>query len=255
MNIGIFDSGLGGLLVTQAITKALPEYDYIYLGDTKRVPYGNHSQETVYEFTRQAVEWLFAQDCALVVLACNTASAEALRRIQQEYLPATFPNRRVLGVIIPTVEAVRSTTVGVLATRSTVASDAYGKELRTRNSNTEIKQVAAPLLVPLVENDGRPWARPILQSYLQQLGEVESLILGCTHYSAYKDIIREMLPKTTVLCQDELVPQSLALYLERHPEIAKTLGRNGNRRYCLTEVTDWTGKFLDIEVPFEKITL
>jgi len=255
MNIGIFDSGLGGLLVTQSITELLPQYDYIYLGDTKRVPYGNRPQQTIYEFTRQAVDWLCRQDCKLIVLACNTASAEALRRIQQEYLPDHYPDCRVLGVIIPTAEAVQTNNVGVLATRATVASDAYGRELRKLNPKVNLQQVAAPLLVPLIENDGRQFAPPIISHYLEALRGVDSLILGCTHYSAYKDLIRFYLPGAEVICQDEIIPTKLADYLHRHPELEQQLSQTGKRRYCLTDFTAWAAEFLGDGWKFERIDL
>lgn len=240
MRIGIFDSGLGGLAIAQAIIREMPHYDYLYLGDTKRVPYGNRSQESIHQFTSEALEFLFQRDCQLVIIACNTASAEALRKTQQEYLPNNFPDRNVLGVIIPTVEeAVQgSHRVGVLATASTVASGAYATELQRQNPVAEVFQQAAPLLVPLIENDGLKYVDPILEDYLSPLlqAQVDSVILGCTHYSWLKDLVRSKIG-VKVVSQDEIVPSKLKNYLARHPEHETKLGRNGVRRYCVTDLT------------------
>ncbi len=170
MKIGVFDSGLGGLFVTRALVKNLPQYHYMYLGDTQRVPYGNRSQETVYQFLHEAVDYLFAHGCELIIVACNTASAEALRRVQREYLPTHYPKRRVLGIIIPTAEAALKDSkikrVGVLATQGTVGSGAYVRELKKIRPGVTIFQEAAPLLVPLVESNAAQFADPILRSYL-----------------------------------------------------------------------------------------
>lgn len=241
MRIGVFDSGLGGLAIANAIAERLPQYDYLYLGDTKRVPYGGRSQETIHEFTSQALNYLFENDCQLVILACNTASAEALRKSQQEYLPTHYPDRRVLGVIIPTAEAVfangRVRRVGVLATQSTVDSDAYGRELRKQSHEVDVVQVPAPLLVPLVENGGTKYVGPILDDYLLALGdEPDGIVLGCTHYCLLKAQIRSR-TRAKVFSQDEIVPDKVADYLERHPEIEAKLGQNAERLFHVTDVT------------------
>lgn len=238
VRIGVFDSGLGGLSIARAIGRRLPEYDLLYLGDTKRVPYGGRSQEAIHGFVAEALNYLFAHDCHLVVLACNTASAEALRKSQQEYLPRHFPDRRVLGVIIPTCEAVAATgarRVGVLATRSTVASGAYEREMARHAPKAEVVTRPAPLLVPLVENDGLKYADPILDDYLQALGPVEALVLGCTHYDLLKDRVRVKM-RIPVIAQDEVVPNSLADYLRRHPEHDARLGRHRERLYHVTDL-------------------
>ncbi len=242
MKIGVFDSGLGGLAIAQAVIRHLPQYDYLYLGDTKRVPYGGRSQETIHEFTAQALNYLFENECQLVILACNTASAEALRKSQQNYLPKFYPDRRVLGMIIPTAEAVFEhgliKRIGVLATTSTVESQAYTRELLRQNREVEIHQVAAPLLVPLVENDGVKYLEPILNDYLEPLlrARVQGVVLGCTHYCLVKAQIAERsgLP---VFSQDDIIPPKLANYLQRHPEIATRLSKNGTREYHVTDVT------------------
>lgn len=240
MKIGVFDSGLGGLAIAQAIMSRLPQFDYLYLGDTKRVPYGNRSQETIHEFVSEALDYLFSQDCLLVVLACNTASAEALRKSQQQYLPSRFPDRRVLGVLIPTAESAMESqdvmTVGVLATVSTIESGSYDREINRIRPGTLTVSVSAPLLVPLVECDGLRYAEAILADYLDQLKRVDTLILGCTHYCYLKHIIRKMID-CPVISQDEVVPSKLATYLARHPEIESKLARSGGREYRVTDLT------------------
>jgi glutamate racemase len=274
MRIGVFDSGLGGLLVAQSIIRRLPQYDYLYLGDTKRVPYGNRSQETIHEFVGQSLDYLFTHECQLIILACNTASAEALRKSQQEYLPRNYPDRRVLGVVIPMAEAavdalnsLRSIharadlataaavvqaagltehddtpRIGVIATASTVESGAYVRELHRVHPATEVIQNPTPLLVPLVENDGFKYVGPVLDDYLAPLvdQQIESLILGCTHYCALKDQIRKKL-SIPVISSDEVVPEKLAEYLMRHPEIESKLARTGSREYEVTDLTDSYG--------------
>jgi glutamate racemase len=255
--IGIFDSGLGGLLIFRSIAKLLPRYDFLYLGDTKRVPYGNRSQETIYQFTKKAVNYLFSQNCQLVILACNTASAQALRKIQKKYLPLRYPSRRVLGVIIPTIEATLELKnikkVGVLATPSTVASQTFVIEFKKANPKIKIFQQSSPLLVPLVENDGIKWASPILKEYLKPLlaKKVDAIILGCTHYPILKNKIRRLAGKNiAVVSQDEVIPAKLKGYLARHPEIGNKLRKQGKRIFMVTDITDsfqatakkWFGK-------------
>jgi len=241
MKIGVFDSGLGGLILLKAITQKLPQYDYVYLGDTKRVPYGNRSQTTIYEFTRQAVDFLFKKNCQLIIVACNTASALALRRIQREYLPKHYPNRRVLGVIIPTAEAAADlSSVGVLATESTVASKSFVRELAKLAPRIKIWQQAAPLLVPLAESGELKLAGPILKSYLAPLlkHKPQGIILGCTHYPVFKPQIKRLAAGVKLISQDELVPAKLAHYLARHPEIERRLTKRSNRELFVTDLTE-----------------
>jgi glutamate racemase len=242
MKIGIFDSGLGGLIITHAVSQALPQYDYLYLGDTARVPYGNRSREAVYEFTRQAVDYLIAQGCGLIIIACNTASAEALRRLQQDYLPQLHPEVTVLGVLIPAAEAAaaasRSGHIGVLATSGTVASGAFDRELQKLRPDSKIISQAAPLLVPLVEYDGLEWADPILAAYLKPLTGIDTLILGCTHYPLLKDEIRRQVGEgVTVLSQDEFIPAKVSAYLEHHPELRGRLSTGGSVHFTVTDKT------------------
>jgi len=261
MKIGIFDSGLGGLAITQAIVHRLPHYDYLYLGDTKRVPYGNRSQETIHEFLSEALTYLFAHDCQLVVIACNTASAEALRKSQQEYLPKHYPSRRILGVLIPAAEAALETgdpeTVAIIATASTVESGSYERELTRIRPDVKVVSKAAPLLVPLVENDGLKYVAPILEDYLEDV-KADRIILGCTHYCLIKDQVRKLF-KGAVISQDEVVPDKLADYLNRHPEIESKLSRAGSRLYHVTDLTtgyrDFAHRLMGQKIDLELVKL
>lgn len=244
--IGVFDSGFGGLTVFKELVKKLPQYDYIYLGDSARAPYGNRSQELIFKFTKQAVDYLFKQGCQLIILACNTASAEALRRIQQEWLPSNCPKGRVLGVIRPTVEeAVKITEnnkIGVIGTEGTIKSEAFFKELKKLNPNVEVFQRACPLLVPIIEAGEHDWEGVglILKKYLTSLlrREVDTLILGCTHYPIIKNKIRDIVEGIKLVSQEEVIGPKLADYLERHPEIEKKLKKSGKRIFITTDLTD-----------------
>ncbi|TSC77450.1 MAG: glutamate racemase [Parcubacteria group bacterium Gr01-1014_29] len=261
-NIGVFDSGLGGLFLLRALTEKLPAYDYIYVGDTKRVPYSNRSPETVYEFTRAAVRYLFKNGCQLVVLACNTASALALRRLQQEFLPQQYPERRILGVLAPLVEAIEERhprRIGVLATQATVNSHAITRELKKRVPGVTVFEHAAPLLVPMVESGELQWADAMLTAYIQPLllQRVEGLALGCTHYPILKRRIRRIVGKDiSVISQDEFLGKKLADYLMRHPEIEVLLGKRKKREFFVTDKTstlekraqEWFGKNIKLKL-------
>lgn len=245
MKIGIFDSGLGGLLIKRAIRDALPDYDMVYLGDTLHVPYGRRSRETVYELTRRAVEYLFtAHDCQIVILACNTASATALRRLQQTWLADTYPDRRVLGVVVPTLEKaieLGHTKIGLLATEATVNSGVYTEELRKLNPEIKIFGKAAPLLAPMLENGGLKYIPPVLADYLAPLKNqgIESLILGCTHYCRLSDMIAsELGPDIPLISQAEITPPSLKDYLHRHAEHDQKLSKSGTSQFLVTDLTD-----------------
>lgn len=249
MKIGIFDSGLGGLLILKSIIKHLPKYDYLYLGDTKRVPYGNRSQETIYEFTKAAVDYLFKHDCKLVILACNTASARALQKIQREYLPKYYPDRKVLGVIIPTVEKATEeldiSRVGVLATQATVNSNTFIEEFKKLNPKIKVFQQAAPLLVPFIENNSTKWVKPILTEYLKPLlkKHIQTILLSCTHYGILKQLIRKMVGKQIkVISQDELIPGKLESYLHNHPEIEQKLSKHSKISLEVTDKTEYYEK-------------
>lgn len=249
--IGIFDSGYGGLTVFNKIREAMPDYDYIYLGDNARTPYGPRSFEVVYRFTRQAVMKLFSEGCQLVILACNTASAKALRTIQQCDLPELDPSRRVLGVIRPTVEMmdrISSTKhIGILGTSGTISSQSYSLEIEKMFPHITVTGEACPMWVPLVENNefNSPGADYFVKKHLDHIlsldPEIDTLVLGCTHYPLLIDKIKQYLPSgIIVFAQGEYVAESLKDYLNRHPEMDSRLTHQGKCRFLTTESA---GKF------------
>jgi len=244
--IGVFDSGYGGLTVLKEITAKLPQYDYIYLGDNARSPYGTRSFETVYEYTLQCVKWFFEQGCSLVILACNTASAKALRSIQQNDLEKIGPGKRVLGVIRPTTEIIGSYTstghVGILATNGTVISHSYPIEIEKFYPGMQVFQEACPMWVPLVENNeyNSPGADYFIQKninkLLQQSGSIDTILLACTHYPLLMEKIKKAVPAhVTVLSQGQIVADSLGDYLQNHPEIAAKCSKNGQIAFFTTD--------------------
>jgi glutamate racemase len=246
--IGIFDSGVGGLTVMKEIIRELPDYDYLYFGDNARTPYGTRSFDTIYHYTLECVKYLFSQNCHLVILACNTASAEALRTIQQWDLPKIAPNKRVLGVIRPTAEIIGDHTqtghVGVLGTAGTVNSHSYVMEIEHQFPALKIYQQACPMWVPLVENDeyNKPGADYFVKQAITRLKEkskkIDALLLACTHFPLLEPKIHEYTNKNmTVLSQGEIVAKSLADYLNRHPEIDEKCTKNKTRRYLTTDST------------------
>ncbi len=244
--IGVFDSGYGGLTVLKEMVARLPQYDYVYLGDNARAPYGNRSFETVYQYTLQCVKWLFEQGCPLVILACNTASAKALRTIQQNDLPVIAPDNRVLGVIRPTTEVVgeysQTGNVGILATRGTVLSGSYPIEIAKFFPDVRVYQQACPLWVPLIENNehNSPGADYFVKQYvgklLAQSDQIDTVILACTHYPLLKDKIASQLPEGhRIISQGEIVAGSLVDYLKRHPEIERRCSQGGDLRFYTTD--------------------
>lgn len=244
--IGVFDSGYGGLTILSKIRELLPSYDYLYLGDNARAPYGSRSFEVVYEFTLQAVRRLFELGCPLVILACNTASAKALRSIQQNDLPFLDPTRRVLGVIRPTVECIgditRTRHVGLLATAGTVRSLSYPLEIRKLFPDIQVSGVPCPLWVPLVENnefnsEGADFfVRKYIESLLEKDPAIDTFILGCTHYPLLIHKIRQFTPAhIRLVSQGELVSESLKNYLHRHPEMDVRCSKNGRYEFLTTE--------------------
>ena len=244
--IGVFDSGLGGLTVMKEIVRLLPEYDYHYLGDSARAPYGTKDFNTVYEYTLQAVKWFFTQGCPLVILACNTASAKALRNIQQKDLPHMAPENRVLGVIRPTTEVIGDYTtsnhIGILGTQGTVDSGSYVIEIGKSFPEVNVHQQACPDWVPLVESGdylNQEVADPIILDCLTKLGEqsprIDTILLACTHYPLLYPRIRYMLPNhIQVVAQGEIVAESLASYLKRHPKMEERLSKNGRLSFSTT---------------------
>lgn len=244
--IGIFDSGYGGLTVFRDIRRELPQYDYVYLGDNARAPYGPRSFETIYDYTLECVRHLFDMGCPLVVLACNTASAKALRSIQQRDLPHLAPDRRVLGVIRPTTEIVghftRTGEVGILATRGTVASQSYVIEIQKFFPELRVFQEACPMWVPLIENGehGSPGAdyfvKKHLDALLAQAPDMDAIVLGCTHYPLLLPKIRQFLPPgIRLIAQGDIVAKSLADYLVRHPEMEGRCSKGGHTEFFTTE--------------------
>ena len=278
MKIGVFDSGYGGLTILEQIRKQLPEYDYLYLGDNARAPYGTHSFEVIHQYTWQAVEYLFGADCSLVILACNTASAKALRTIQQQDLPqwlqlsnsklsnsqirngqlsnsklSNSQIRNVLGVIRPTAEAValrtRNGHIGVLGTPGTVQSGSYAIELQKQRANLLVAQQACPMWVPLIENGEhlQTGADYFVEKYLRLLftqdPQIDTLVLGCTHYPLLMPKIQAILPaivahEVEVVAQGEIVARSLKDYLRRHTDLAATLSQGATCTYLTTEQAD-----------------
>ena len=246
---GVFDSGYGGLTILSEIRKALPGYDYIYLGDNARAPYGSRSFDIVYEFTLEAVTELFRRGCHLVILACNTASAKALRNIQQLDLQRLDPERRVLGVIRPTVEAVGDITrnghIGIFATPGTVASESYNIEIAKLHPEYAVSAHACPMWVPLVENreSDRPGAdyfvRQDVDALMDTDSEIDTIVLGCTHYPLLYPKIRAAVPEgIEIVRQGDIVARSLVDYLRRHPEMERRLTRSGHTQYLTTENPD-----------------
>jgi len=246
--IGVFDSGYGGLTVLKEIVSRLPEYDYLYLGDNARSPYGTRSYETVYHYTLQCVSWFFEQGCSLVILACNTASAKALRTIQQKDLPKIAADKRVLGVIRPTAEIIgtfsETKEVGVLATTGTVLSESYPMEIGKFFPDVKVYQEACPMWVPLVENNEHlgNGADYFVKKNLEELFEkgenIDVVLLGCTHYPLLKEKIEEYLPVgVKLISQGEIVASSLADYLQRHTEIETRCAKNANRHFYTTDAT------------------
>ena len=247
--IGVFDSGFGGLTILRDIRQRLPQYDYLFVGDNARAPYGTRSREIVYEFTLQAVKHLFSQGCHLVILACNTASAEALRTIQQQDLPTLAPDRRVLGVVRPTVERVgelsRTGHIGVFGTPGTIASRSYNIEIEGMYPGFRVHGHACPMWVPLVENresegDGADYfVKKDINQLMGECPDIDTIILGCTHYPLLINKINRHKPQgVNIIQQGPIVADSLADYLQRHPEIECHCSRGGTCNYYTTEDPD-----------------
>lgn len=266
--IGVFDSGLGGLTIFKELLKELPDYNYIYLGDNARVPYGSRSPEIIYQFTEEAVDYLFKKGCEIIILACNTASSNALRRIQQEYLVKNYPERRVLGVIRPAVEEACEKSfndrIGVIGTEATINSGAFEREIKKLKPEAKVYSVSCPLLVPIIEAGELEWQGLdlILDKYLSPLRkkDIGALILGCTHYSLIKDKIQKHIGKAVrLISEEEVIPYKLKDYLWRHPEIEKRLKREKKVKYLVTAYSqrfeELAMMFLKKEVEFEKVDI
>ncbi|MES2419513.1 MAG: glutamate racemase [Bacteroidota bacterium] len=268
--IGIFDSGFGGLTVFKSILQTLPAYDYIYLGDNARSPYGDHPFETVYRYTLECVEWLFEQGCELVILACNTASAKALRNIQQLDLPKKHPHRRVLGVIRPTAELIGDFTqtknIGVMGTRGTINSNSYPIEINHFFPELKVYQQSCPMWVPLIENGEhlKPGADFFVAQYIEELlnkcADIDCILLACTHYPLLIPKIKKYLnADVKLLSQGDIVAASLAGYLQRHPEIESKLAKHGRQKFYtsgdVTVFNKHASIFLEAEILAQKMEL
>ncbi|KGN78097.1 glutamate racemase [Porphyromonas cangingivalis] len=249
--IGVFDSGFGGLTVLRELRRVLPDYDFIYLGDNARAPYGSHSFDTIYRYTREAVSYLFDQGCPLVILACNTASAKALRSLQQIDLPISKdPTRRILGVIRPTVESVaefsRNGHIGIVGTNGTISSNSYSIEIAHLYPEAKVSQLACPMWVPLVENneiDDNPGTQYFIRRDISRLlskdQDIDTILLGCTHYPLLLARIREALPREiSLVSQGAIVASSLQDYLHRHPEMDIRLSKTSQMSYRTTSGKD-----------------
>ncbi len=240
MKIGFFDSGLGGLVILKAVAKELLQYEYEFYGDTANLPYGNKSEEEIFELTKMGVIHLFEKDCLIVVIACNTASAETLRKLQDNFLPSSYPERRILGVIVPTVEEVIKSglkNVLMIATKRTVESGKYDREFAKFTDVPKLTSIATPALVPLIEMGDVEIALQEAKNVISGAGEVEGVILGCTHYS----VLEPSLSKSStyknlqIFSQDKIIPAKLRTYLENHPELEIQLSREGKRNIFLTD--------------------
>ncbi len=266
MRLGIFDLGMGGLLIARSILEHISDIDMTYFGDTLHVPYGARSKEAIYQYTEKAIDYLFSEhDCQLIILACNTATAAALRRLQQEYLPEKYPDRRILGVVVPTLEAAATAQykrIGMIATKYVINSNIYHDELFKIDPRIELLTNPAPLLVPLIENNGEPWLRDVLEKYLLDFrtDNIEALILGCTHYAYVQDMARDIMgPNVKILSQTDILPQKLVRYLERHPEINEKISYKKRKDFFLTDLTDtyinMSARLYGDEVIFQQASL
>lgn len=274
--IGVFDSGFGGLDIFRHISKELPDYDFVYLGDTARTPYGSRSEQQVYEYTKQGVDFLFDKGCQIIILACNTASADALRKIQQKHLPQKFgpfavSNKNVLGVIIPATEQAvgltKNNRIGVIATESSVNSGAFVREIQKIKPSINVYQKACPLLVPIVESGetSDEIIMPILKKCLQPLVEekVDVLILGCTHYGILEDHIKRALvdmgSEADMVSEGTVVSAKLKDYLNRHNEISEKLSKNSSREFYTTDLaekfSEIGGKIVGSKIVAQKVSL
>jgi glutamate racemase len=268
--IGVFDSGYGGLTVLNEIKKLLPEYDFIYLGDNARAPYGNRSYDVVYNFTLEAVNFLFSKGAPLVIIACNTASAKALRSIQQNDLPTISPENRVLGVIRPSTEEIGALTqtkhVGILGTTGTIQSKSYEIELKKFAPDITVTQHACPMWVPLIENNrhnsiaGKLFIEEDVRALIDKDAQIDTIVLACTHYPVIKSQIEEILGNTIkVVSQGPIVAYKLTDYLNRHPEIENRLSKNKTTRYFTTEnnqiFDQKASQFLDEEIRSEHVEI
>ena len=242
MKIGVMDSGLGGLIITKAFIEKLPQYDYVYFGDTKNLPYGDKKSTDVLQYTIDAVEFLIKKECKIIIIACNTATSIALRYLQRKYMPKHHPDIKVLGVVVPTVEtaiASSNKAIGVVATNSTINSHIYRVEIEKINHKVKVFEVATPKLVPLIESGNFSKAETEIEKYLKEFGRIDCLILGCTHYPILTPYFKKHLPKgVEVISQYEFMGDKLANYLQKHPEVESVLDKSGRHEFFVSFLTD-----------------
>ena len=242
MKLGIFDSGLGGLVITKAVREVLPNIDILYYGDTLHLPYGNRSDSAIIEYTRRAMVKMFDQGCSLIIMACNTASAAALRYLQQNWLQDHYPDRNIIGVVVPTLETAIERgykKLGLIGTNYIINAGIYREELQKLDPAITLVQTATPLLVPIIEHDGGAWARDIVAHYLTTMVDqgIECLILGCTHYPTLYHVIKDVIGNDIdILSQDHIIPQKLKAYIARHPEY--DVGHNSHEEFYVSDLTD-----------------
>lgn len=254
MNIGVFDSGLGGLTILKSLLKETPQYSYAYLGDNARVPYGNRSPEIIYQFTKEAVDFLIKKNCQLIIIACNTSTATSLRKIQQEYLPKYYPNVKVLGVIKPAVEKIEESKykkIGIIGTKATIKSGAFVREIKKTLSDSKVYQQASPLLVPHIEDSSRnkKILELILKKYLNPLikKNIDCLLLACTHYEIVENDIKKIVgPEIKVLSEGKFVAEKLKKYLINHPDLEAKLSKEKKVEYHFTDPNADNKKLMDL---------
>lgn len=252
MKIGVFDSGLGGLVITRSFIRELPQYDYFYYGDSAHLPYGDKTSGQILAYTLESLKYMIAQDCRLIIIACNTATSVCLRYIQQRFIPEYAPGVKVLGVVIPTVEialADGAEKIGVVSTAATMRSHIYQTELHKINPELAVTEIAMPELVPAIENNDFFAASAIVRRAAMSLTDCDSLILGCTHYPLVKDFFAAELPQTKIVSQDELMGVKLRDYLRRHPEIAAELGTSGQRQFVVSRLNRHAERVAELLLP------
>lgn len=241
MKIGFFDSGLGGLTIMNAVIKELPQYDYEFYGDTANLPYGDKSEAKIFSLTKQGIEALFQKDCLLIIVACNTASAETLRKLQREYLNQNYPDRRILGVIIPTIETLQAEKIQraiLIGTNRTIESKKYEIELDKKMVTTKLTSIATPTLVPLIEEKKYDDAYKSVCEIIDNRNGEEAIILGCTHYTTLRVMLNERYGANfKIISQDDIIPAKLKTYLKNHPELENRLSQNRGRNIYLTKHT------------------
>ena len=252
MKIGVFDSGLGGLVITKAFINKMPEYDYFYYGDSRHLPYGEKTAGRILNYTLNAMKYMISNDCKIIVIACNTATSIALRYIQQRFIPKYAPDVKVLGVVIPTVESAieqKAKKTGVVATNATAKYHIYREELHKLDSEVEVLEIATPELVPMIESNNFKKAEKLVNKYAENFIGYDSLILGCTHYPLIKDYFRISLPEVKIISQDEIMGDKLHDYLSRHSEIESKLSKNSNYEFQVSSLNKHSLKVASLLFP------